>query len=133
MRGRRDKLIAYNVDDRLLNADAFLLFVGKIWPGHYDIDRTRAALSKTINITAYDGDELVGCLRILTDGYYFGTITELLVLPEYQKKGIGSRLLQLARKNTPTMLYFGAQPAAEAFYEKNGCRKSLQSYMIEIE
>ena len=52
-------------------------------------------------------------------------------LPEYQKQGIGSRLLQLAKENTPTMLYFGAQPGLEAFYEKNGCRKSLQAYVIE--
>lgn len=52
-------------------------------------------------------------------------------LPEYQKQGIGSRILQLAKENTPTMLYFGAQPGLEAFYEKNGCRKSLQSYVIE--
>lgn len=86
---------------------------------------------KTLNITAYDGKRLVGCLRILSDGYFFGTITELLVLPEYQKQGIGSRLLQLAKENTPTMLYFGSQPGMEAFYEKNGCQKSLQSYVIE--
>lgn len=77
-------------------------------------------ICNTMNITAYDRDELVGCLRILTDGYYFGTITELLVLPEYQNMGIGSRLLELARENTPTMLYFGAQNGAEEFYEKNG-------------
>ena len=69
--------------------------------------------------------------RILTDGYFFGTITELLVLPEYQKHGIGSKLLHLAKETSPTMLYFGAQPGVEAFYEKNGCKKSLQSYMIE--
>ena len=50
----------------------------------------------------------VGCLRILTDGYFFGTITELLVLPEYQRQGVGSKLLELAKENTPTMLYFGA-------------------------
>lgn len=25
----------------------------------------------------------------------------------------------------------GAQPGVEAFYEKNGCQKSLQSYIIE--
>ena len=81
--------------------------------------------------TAYDGKRLVGCLRILSDGYFFGTITELLILPEYQKQGIGSRLLQFAKENTPTMLYFGSQPGIEAFYEKNGCQKSLQSYMIE--
>ena len=73
---------------------------------------------------------LVGCLRILTDGYYFGTITELLVLPSYQKQGIGSHLLQLAREHTPTMLYFGAQPGLEPFYEKNGCQRSLTSYLI---
>ena len=43
----------------------FLSFVNKIWPGNYDVDKTRAALSKTLNITAYDGQVLVGCLRIL--------------------------------------------------------------------
>ena len=74
---------------------------------------------------------LVGCLRILSDGYYFGTITELLVLPEYQKQGIGSELLQLAKDNTPTMLYFGAQPGIEIFYEKNGCQRGVQSFTIE--
>ena len=73
----------------------------------------------------------VGCLRILTDGYFFGTITELLVLPEYQRQGVGSKLLELAKENTPTMLYFGAQPGVEGFYEKNGCQKSLQSYTID--
>lgn len=83
--------------------------------------------------TAYDNEVLIGCLRILTDGYYFGTITELLVLPEYQKQGVGSKLLQLAKDNTPTMLYFGAQPGIEKFYEKNGCKRSLQSYAIEKE
>ena len=75
-------------------------------------------------MTAYDGERLVGCLRILTDGYFFGTITELLVLPEYQKQGVGSRLLELAKENTPTMLYFGAQPGVESFYEKMAVKEA---------
>ena len=124
-------MIEYKVDDKEMNASFFVSFVNQIWQGDYNIERTQAALSKTIYITAYDGNVLVGCLRILSDGYYFGTITELLVLPEYQQQGIGSKLLQLAKDNTPTMLYFGAQPGIEAFYEKNGCQKSLQSYVIE--
>ena len=66
----------YRVDDQELETPVFLSFVNKIWPGNYDVDKTRAALSKTLNITAYDGQVLVGCLRILTDGYYFGTLTE---------------------------------------------------------
>ena len=120
----------YKVDDKELNAFMFISFVHQVWPGDYDMERTKSALSKTLNITAYDQKELVGCLRILSDGYYFGTITELLVLPQYQKQGVGSKLLQLAKDNTPTMLYFGSQPDVEKFYEKNGCQKSLQSYMI---
>ena len=95
--------------------------------------KNTVCMSQTINITAYENEALIGCLRILTDGYYFGTITELLVLPEYQKQGVGSKLLQLAKDNTPTMLYFGAQPGIEKFYEKNGCKRSLQSYVIEKE
>ena len=121
----------YRVDDKQLNATVFLAFVDRIWPGSYDAERTRDALSKTLNITAYDGEKLVGCLRILSDGYYFGTITELLVLPEYRNMGVGSELLRLAKANTPTMLYFGSEPGVEAFYEKNGCRKGMQSYTIE--
>ena len=81
-------------------------------------------------ITAYQGERLIGCLRILSDGYYFGTITELLVLPEFQKQGIGSQLLNLAKTHAPTLLYFGAQPGVEPFYEKNGCQKGMQSYII---
>ena len=121
----------FRVDDKQLNASVFLAFVDQIWPGSYDVEKTQNALSRTLNITAYDGEKLIGCLRILSDGYYFGTITELLVLPEYHHKGMGSRLLQLAKANTPTMLYFGSQPEVEGFYEKNGCKKGMQSYMIE--
>lgn len=93
-------MMNYIVNDQSLDAVVFIPFANKIWPGDYDLDKTQAALSKTQNITAYDGKTLAGVLRILTDGYFFGTITELLVHPEYQKQGIGSRLLQLAKDNT---------------------------------
>ena len=123
-------MISYQVGDGALTAEAFLKLVNRVWPGEYDIERTEAALARTLNITAHDGGELVGCLRILSDGCYFGTITELLVLPEYRRRGIGSQLLRLARENAPTLLYFGAQPGLEPFYERNGCRRSLQSYEL---
>ena len=121
----------YRFDDRALRAEEFLRFVNQVWPGDYDPARTEEALGRTICLTARDNGTLVGCLRILTDGYFFGTITELLVLPEYQRQGIGRALLTLAKQHTPPLLYFGAQPEAERFYERNGCRKSLQSYQID--
>ena len=95
-------MIRYLTDDRELEASVFISFANKVWPGEYDTEKTRAALSRTLNFTAYD-----------------------------QQRGIGSELLRLARENAPTTLYFGAQPEAEAFYEKNGCQKGLQSYVIK--
>ena len=70
----------YIIDDKL-SAPAFLALANNVWPGDYDEARTQEALNRTLHITAYDGGLLVGCRRILTDGYYFGTITERLVLP----------------------------------------------------
>ena len=124
-------MIRYVEDDHGLAAERFLEFASQIWRGEYDPIKTQAALNKTQNITAYDGEQLVGCLRILSDDYFFGTITELLVLPQYQRRGIGSKLLEIAKRVTPTMLYFGAQENAISFYERNGCIKSLQSFLIE--
>ena len=50
----RYKIVEYKVDDRELNASIFISFVNQVWKGDYDIERTQAALSKTLNITAYD-------------------------------------------------------------------------------
>ena len=118
----------YRIDDQQLNAAAFIDFANKVWPGKYDEDRTAAALSKTLNITAYDGETLVGCLRILTDGYFFGTITEMLVHPEYQRQGIGSRLMgeahALAGGKRDIAVYLVANEKAIPFYEKLGMKKA---------
>lgn len=91
-------LMEYRINDQRLTAAAFISFANQIWQGDYDLEKTAAALSKTQNITAYDGDKLVGCLRILSDGYFFGTITELLVLPDYQKQGIAANCCSLPEK-----------------------------------
>lgn len=123
-------MIDYVVNDKSMTAEQFLEMVNQVWPGSYDMELTRTALSKTRNITARDGSKLVGCVRVLTDGYYFGTITELLVIPEYQHQGIGSTLIQLVKEHTPTSLFFGAQPGKEPFYDKNGLQQGMQSYVI---
>lgn len=47
----------YVVDDKKLNAATFIAFVNQVWQGSYDVEKTQGALSKTINITAYDNDE----------------------------------------------------------------------------
>ena len=43
---------------------------------------------------AHDGDKLVGIIRAVGDGYSVLFIQDILVLPEYQRKGIGTKLLE---------------------------------------
>ena len=56
----------YKVNDQELNASTFITFVNRVWPGDYDLDKTQAALSRTLNITAYDEKELV---RLSADSF----------------------------------------------------------------
>ena len=126
-------MIHYINDDKELKSECLIEMANQVWPGAYDVRRMQEAIDRTINITAWHGSKLVGCLRILSDGYLFGTITEVLVLKEYQKRGIGRELMRRAMDLPPTPLFFGAQPEAEGFYEKLGIEKSLQSFYIDKE
>ena len=43
---------------------------------------------------AYVNDKLVGVIRVVGDGFSVVFIQDLLIYPEYQRKGIGSALLE---------------------------------------
>lgn len=43
---------------------------------------------------AYDGEQLVGIIRVIGDGYSIIYIQDIIVLPSYQRKGIGAQLLK---------------------------------------
>jgi len=122
-----NNIIEYAINPNL-SASTFLNLVNKIWPGKYNIEKSEIALKKTINITAWHHKALIGCVRLLTDGYFFSTITEILVHPNYQNQGIGSKLMEMAFKKSPSSLSFGVQPGNEAFFIKLGYGKGIDSY-----
>ncbi|MFC2735799.1 MAG: GNAT family N-acetyltransferase [Parascardovia denticolens] len=43
---------------------------------------------------AYDSDQLVGVIRTVGDGQTIVFVQDIVVLPEYQRKGIGTKLLK---------------------------------------
>lgn len=45
-------------------------------------------------LAAYEGKELVGIIRAVGDGHSILFIQDILVYPEYQRKGIGTALVQ---------------------------------------
>ena len=110
----------------------FLVLAQRVWPREYSLSDTAAALARTTNIGAWDGDRLVGTVRVLTDGYFFATIPEILVDPAYQRRGVGRQLMVLALDRVPRgKVAFGAQPQSVAFFDRIGCRRSLTGFVAE--
>jgi len=75
---------------------------------------------------AFDADKLIGMGRAISDGEYQAVIYDLVVLPEFQYKGIGNQIMRELQKRLPveTIILY-AVPGKEAFYEKLGYSKML--------
>lgn len=75
-------------------------------------------------VAAYDGERLVGCGRAIGDGVLHAVIVDMMVLPEYQRLGVGSHIVRelvrecRARGILSVQLFCGRGKAA--FYELNG-------------
>lgn len=120
--------IGYRPD---FSAEDFIALANRVWPGSYDLMRTHEALGRTINIGAWDGLRLVGSVRVLTDGYFFSTVPEILVDPDYQRRGIGRELMRLAVERTSRgALFFGAQTQSVAFFERIGCTRGPVGFVL---
>ncbi len=75
----------------------FRLFSSTGWNDEYGMtaaELARAIATSWYAVSAYDGDELVGFGRIIADGVHHALIADLIVLPTYQRQGIGSAILQ---------------------------------------
>ena len=74
------------------------LFLSVEWSsGHYP-DKLVVAMQnfKTV-YSAWDGDKLVGMVCAMDDGIMTAYLHYMLVRPEYQKQGIGNKLLELMK------------------------------------
>ena len=93
----------------------------------------KAYENSLLTLGAYDGDKLVGVIRTVGDGFSIVVVQDILVFPEYQRKGIGTQLLretmerfssvyqmELMTDNTPKTISF-YQSAGFVKAEDMGC------------
>jgi len=78
-------------------------------------------INSTLVISAWDNEHLVGAVRVLSDKMFRSIIYDLLVLPEYQNKGIGKELVKRCVAHYPDSEWL-VQTTKEIFgyYEKLG-------------
>lgn len=97
------------------------------WLNFSRIQTEKALKNSLYTVTVEDNNQIVGMGRLTGDGMYF-LILDIVVLPDYQKKGIGSKivdmLIDFVDKETPpggrSSIQLIAARGKEPFYEKRG-------------
>lgn len=117
--------IAMICDRDLPEAGLLELYGAVGWQAYLKPGVLREAYSRSLYaLGAFDGDRLVGAVRAVGDGCTVVLIQDLLVLPEYQQRGIGRELLCRALDDfshvRQRLLLADDTPALSRFYRHAG-------------
>ena len=97
--------------------------------GAYDNNITERALNNTYySVSVYDDDKIIGYGRIIGDSICFMYLHDIMVIPDYQGKKIGTMIMnklldkinELKKINPDMRVYLGASKGREGFYKKFG-------------
>jgi len=98
-----------------------------------DLPRLQKMLDNgDILITAWDGDQLVGIARSITDYSYCCYLSDLAVNKSYQSLGIGKELVRQTQQriSEEVALILLSSPIAMEFYPHIGFQKIENGYII---
>lgn len=94
---------------------------------------TKMYSNSNLIVTAWDKDKLVGISRSLSDFCYCCYLSDLAVRKEYQKYGIGKKLISLTKDNIgdQVMLLLLSAKTAMDYYPKVGFQKVDNGFIIK--
>ena len=82
------------------------LFLSVRWVvGKYPDRLYKALMNSSRVISAWDGDRLVGLIRVMDDSELVSFINYVLVHPDYQGHGIAGHLLEMVKEAYKSYLY----------------------------
>jgi ribosomal protein S18 acetylase RimI-like enzyme len=99
----------------------------------YDKERiTKMYANSNLIITAWDNNLLVGISRSLTDFCFCCYLSDLAIRKEYQKLGIGKKLISLTQEKIgeQCMLLLLSAPTAMEYYPNIGFEKVNNGFII---
>jgi aralkylamine N-acetyltransferase len=100
--------------------------------GTRDPDQLQEAFwNSQIRCFVWDSGHLIGAGRALTDGVWTTMILEVVLLPEYQGRGIGKAIMKfLTERSKAAKVLLYSAPGKEGFYSKLGYRK-MKTAMVK--
>ena len=95
--------------------------------------KENVSLTNTLSATARVNGKLVGFLRVLTDHAYTYYILDVMVHPDWQRKRIGTNMLQRvighAKQKGFIKILLTAIPGSEPFYGQFGFEPTMSTVM----
>lgn len=129
-------IITYKTDKNINRDQLESLYNDVEWYAYTkEMEVLQQALEQSLDvISAWDGEKLVGLVRVVGDGLTIIYIQDILVLNAYQNQGIASRLmeeiLEKYRDVRQKVLLTEEAPNVRHFYEKNGFASCDQGTLV---
>ena len=96
--------------------------------GKYPNRLYKALMNSSRVISAWDGDCLVGLIRVMDDSELVCFINYVLVHPDYHGRGFAGHLLEMVKAAYKSYLYINVMIGDSknvAFYEKHGFKLNI--------
>lgn len=123
-------IINYRSIKEISKEDLYELFKSVEWESaKYPIELEQAIKNSHRVISAWEGEKLVGLINSLSDGVITAYFHYMLVRPEYQRRGIGKKLVNIMLEEYPnyrTKVLISYDYATE-FYKSCGFKKEQGS------
>lgn len=125
-----------NIKENNKNLEEFNFLYNAVGWGTYNEDISKIALENTFySVSIYDENKIIGYGRIIGDNICFLYIQDIMVLPEYQGKKIGTMIMnkllektaEVRKINADLRVYLRASKNKEKFYEKFGFKKRIDA------
>lgn len=117
-------MITYTEEKKFDNKSVVSLFSSVGWvSAQYPTRLYKALMHSSTVITAWDGDRLVGLVRVLDDSELVAYMHYVLVHPDYHGQGIAGTMVEMVKEKYKDYLYIELMPEERknaAFYEKHG-------------
>lgn len=87
--------MAYVIKHNELSAEEFILLWSSVWDGTPSLEQTKLAMDHSLfRVSVFDDNNIIAMARVIGDMGLCYYIKDVVVRPEYQRKGIGSILLK---------------------------------------
>ena len=100
------------------------LFLSVNWiSGQYPDKLYQALMHSSTVLTAWDGDKLIGLVRVLDDTAMLAVLHYVLVHPAYHGRGIAGKMIERVKEKYKEFLYIEGMPEESKnapFYQKHG-------------